>query len=85
MKRKINIILGTTIPPNSDIENGNIVLEGNFYEKFTRMNRALENWQKAINGKIEVKVSEENKEWLLTLMEETRELIGYFNHVFDDI
>ena len=85
MERKINIILGTTIPPNSDIENGNIVLEGNFYEKFTRMNRALENWQKAINGKIEVKVSEENKEWLLTLMEETRELIGYFNHVFDDI
>ena len=85
MKRKINIILGTTIPPNSDIENGNIVLEGNFYEKFTRMNRALENWQKGINDKIEVKVSEENKEWLLTLMEETRELIGYFNHVFDDI
>ena len=48
------------------------------------MHRALINWRKGVNEKIDIKVTDENKEWLLALIEETNELIRYFDYVFGE-
>ena len=79
-----NTLLGVVLHPNDDVKNGEITLNGNFYEKYARMHRALINWRNGVNGKIDIKVSEENKEWLLALNEETNELIRYFDCVFGE-
>ena len=79
-----NTVLGVVLHPNDDVKNGELTLNGNFYEKFARMHRALINWRNGVNGKIDIKVSEENKEWLLALNEETNELIRYFDYVFGE-
>ena len=79
-----NTVLGVVLPPNDDVKNGELTLNGNFYEKYARMHRALINWRNGVNGKIDIKVSEENKEWLLALNEETNELIRYFDYVFGE-
>ena len=77
-------LLGNVLPPNEDVKNGELTLNGNFYEEYARMHRALKNWRSGVNGKIDIKVSEENKEWLLALNEETNELIRYFDYVFSE-
>lgn len=77
-------LLGIVLPPNEDVKNGELTLNGNLYEKYARMHRALINWRSGVNGKIDIKVCEANKEWLLALIEETNELIRYFNHVFGE-
>lgn len=77
-------LLGVVFSPNEDVKNGELTLNGNFYEKYARMHRALINWRSGVNGKIDIKVSEENKEWLLALIEETNELINYFDYVFSE-
>ena len=83
-KPELHTLLGVVLPTNEDVESGYLTLNGNFYEKYARMHRALINWQKGVNGKIEIKVTDENKEWLLTLNEETNELIRYFDYVFGE-
>ena len=77
-------LLGVVVPPNEDVKNGELTLNSNFYEKYARMHRALINWRSGVNGKIDIKVSEENKDWLLALIEETNELIRYFDYVFGE-
>ena len=77
-------LLGGVIPPNEDVKNRELTLNGNFYEEYARMHRALINWRSGVNGKIDIKVSEENKDWLLALIEETNELIRYFDYVFGE-
>ena len=79
-----NTVLGVVLHPNDDVKNGELTLNGNFYEKYARMHRALINWRNGVNGKIDITVSEENKEWLLALNEETNELIRYFDYVFGE-
>ena len=79
-----NTVLGVVLHPNDDVKNGELTLNGNFYEKYARMHRALINWRSGVNGKIDIKVSEENKEWLLALNKETNELIRYFDYVFGE-
>ncbi|MHA1213302.1 MAG: hypothetical protein ACTSSH_12705 [Candidatus Heimdallarchaeota archaeon] len=81
-KPELYTLLGVVVPPNEDVENGDLTLNGNFYEKHARMHRALINWRKGVNGKIDIKVNDENKEWLLALNEETNDLIRYFDYVF---
>ena len=77
-------LLGVVLAPNEEVRSGELTLNGNFYEKYARMHRALINWRAAVNGKIDITVSDENKEWLLALNEETNELIRYFDYVFGE-
>ena len=49
------------VAPNSEVENGGVLLIGNVYEKYARMHRALINWREVANGKVIIKVPEENK------------------------
>lgn len=83
-KPELYKLLGVVVPENEDVKNGDLTLNGNFYEKYARMHRALINWRSGVNGKIDIKVSDENKEWLLALNEETNELIRYFDYVFSE-
>lgn len=77
-------LLGVVLSPNDEVIQGELTLNGNFYEKYARMHRALINWRAGVNGKIDITVSDENKEWLLALNEETNELIRYFDYVFGE-
>ena len=81
-KPELHTLLGVVLPPCEDVKNGDLTLNSNFYEKYARMHRALINWRNGVNGKIDIKVNEENKEWLLALNEETNDLIRYFDYVF---
>jgi len=83
-KPELYKLLGVVISANEDVKNGDLTLNRNFYEKYARMHRALINWRKGVNGKIDIKVTDENKEWLLALNEETNELIRYFDCVFGE-
>lgn len=83
-KPELYKLLGVVISANEDVKNGDLTLNRNFYEKYARMHRALINWRKGVNGKIDIKVTDENKEWLLALNEETNELIRYFDYVFGE-
>jgi len=60
-----------------------VTLDASMYEKIARMNRALKGWREGFNGKIDISVSEENKEWLLALNKENSELITWFEFVFE--
>jgi hypothetical protein len=74
-------LLGAVSPAPNDIDRLEFAV---FWDMFARMKRVVKNWQDGVNGKFEVKVKEENKEWMLKLMEETNEMLRYWDSVFED-
>lgn len=83
MKTKNDNILGELLPPPTDIMNEEVILCQSMYDKFARMNRVLNGWREGFNGKFDLSVNDENKEWLLALNEENNNLISYFEMVFE--
>lgn len=76
-----NRLLGVVVPAPDDI---NQLDFKDYFERYAKMYRALVNWRDGVNGKCSISVEDENKEWLLKLLDETNESIRHFEAVFNN-
>ena len=75
-------ILGKLLPTPEDI---NTCQMKDFFHTFSRMHRALKGWQEAVAFKIDIKVhKEEDRAWLVALMQETSDMTDQFEFIFTD-